>query len=77
MVSDHADTFPDVLAVLSQLNYDINKVKVLIHQFVTLIENNTKSKMSTRKANFITLDELNEIVGSDVLRYFFIILICC
>ena len=70
--SDHADTFPDVLAVLSQLNYDINKVKVLIHQFVTLIENNTKSKMSTRKANFITLDELNEIVGSDVLRYFFI-----
>lgn len=70
--SDHADTFPDVLAVLSTLKYDINKVKVLIHQFVTLIENNTKSKMSTRKANFITLDELNDVVGSDVLRYFFI-----
>jgi arginyl-tRNA synthetase len=28
-------------------------------------------KMSTRKANFITLDELTEEVGKDVVRYFF------
>jgi arginyl-tRNA synthetase len=28
-------------------------------------------KMSTRKANFITLDELVDEVGSDVVRYFF------
>ena len=28
--------------------------------------------MSTRKANFITLDELIDEVGADVVRYFFI-----
>ncbi len=28
--------------------------------------------MSTRKANFITLDELVAEVGADVVRYFFI-----
>jgi arginyl-tRNA synthetase len=29
-------------------------------------------KMSTRKANFVTLDELIDEVGADVVRYFFI-----
>ena len=28
--------------------------------------------MSTRKANFVTMDELIKEVGSDVIRYFFI-----
>ena len=28
--------------------------------------------MSTRKANYVTLDELNSEVGTDVLRYFFL-----
>ena len=28
--------------------------------------------MSTRKANFVTLDELVDEVGVDVVRYFFI-----
>ena len=33
-------------------------MKVLIHQFVTITENGETVKMSTRKANFITLEEL-------------------
>tara|TARA_B100000941_G_C28281892_1_gene436947 strand:- start:113 stop:721 length:609 start_codon:yes stop_codon:yes gene_type:complete len=57
---------------MNQLGYDINKMKVLIHQFVTITENNKPIKMSTRKANFTTLQELCEEVGSDVVRYFFI-----
>jgi arginyl-tRNA synthetase len=69
--SDHSATYPDVLAGLRALGYDINKVKVLIHQFVTIMENNEVVKMSTRKANYITLDELIDEVGSDVVRYFF------
>jgi arginyl-tRNA synthetase len=36
--SDHNATYPDVLAGLKSLGYDINKVKVLIHQFVTIME---------------------------------------
>jgi arginyl-tRNA synthetase len=69
--SDHSATYPDVIAGLRALGYDINKVKVLIHQFVTILENNEIVKMSTRKANYITLDELIDEVGSDVVRYFF------
>ena len=69
--SDHNATYPDVLAGLKALGYDSDKVKVLIHQFVTILENGEVVKMSTRKANYITLDELTQEVGPDVVRYFF------
>ena len=70
--SDHAATYPDVLAGLKAMGYDTDKIKVLIHQFVTIMEKGQVVKMSTRKANFITLEELIDEVGSDVVRYFFI-----
>jgi arginyl-tRNA synthetase len=69
--SDHNATYPDVLAGLKALGYNTEKVKVLIHQFVTITENGEVVKMSTRKANYITLDQLIDDVGSDVVRYFF------
>ena len=69
--SDHNATYPDVLAGLRALGFDSDKVKVLIHQFVTIMDDGEVVKMSTRKANYITLDQLEEEVGSDVVRYFF------
>jgi len=69
--SDHNATFPDVKAGVRALGYDTDKIDVLIYQFVTIIENGEVVKMSTRKANYITLDELTESVGKDVVRYFF------
>lgn len=69
--SDHSATYPDVLAGLKAVGYDSSKVKVLIHQFVTVMQNGEAVKMSTRKANYITLDELIDEVGSDAVRYFF------
>jgi arginyl-tRNA synthetase len=47
-------------------------IKVLIHQFVTVVQGGEVVKMSTRKANYITLDELIQEVGADVVRYFFL-----
>lgn len=69
--SDHNATYPDVMAGIRSLGYDDSKVKVVIHQFVTITEKGEVVKMSTRKANFITLDELIDEVGPDVVRYFF------
>jgi arginyl-tRNA synthetase len=69
--SDHNATFPDVKAGLQAIGYDADKVDVLIHQFVTILDKGEVVKMSTRKANYITLDELTESVGNDVVRYFF------
>ncbi len=70
--SDHIATFPDVLAGVKALGFDSEKVTVLIHQFVTLYEGKEVVKMSTRKANFVTLDELVEDVSGDVTRWFFL-----
>ncbi len=69
--SDHNATYPDVLAGLKALGYEPDKVKVLIHQFVTIMDGGEVVKMSTRKANYITLDQLVDEVGADVVRYFF------
>ncbi len=70
--SDHNATYPDVIAGVNALGFDGSKIKVVIHQFVTITDGGEKVKMSTRKANFITLDELIDEVGPDVVRYFFI-----
>jgi len=70
--ADHHATYPDVLAGLKALGYDTSRIKVLIHQFVTLTRGAEKVKMSTRKANYVTVDELVDEVGKDVVRYFFI-----
>ena len=70
--SDHIATYPDVLLALKILGYDQSRITVLIHQFVTVTQNNEIVKMSTRKANFITLDWLTDETGSDVVRFFFL-----
>ena len=70
--ADHMDAYPDIMAAMNQLEYDIDKMKVLIHQFVTITENNKPIKMSTRKANFTTLQELCDEVSPEVVRYFFV-----
>ena len=70
--ADHMDAYPDVLAAIEQLGYNKNSIKVIIHQFISILEDNEIVKMSTRKGNFITLEKLIDDVGVDVVRYFFI-----
>ncbi|TVQ01083.1 MAG: arginine--tRNA ligase [Balneolaceae bacterium] len=70
--ADHIDTYPDVMNGIEVLGYDKNKVEVLVYQFVTLVKDGKPFKMSTRKANFVTLDELMDEVGEDVTRFFFL-----
>lgn len=70
--ADHIDAYPDVLLGLKALGKKIDHIKVIVHQFVTLKKDNKVVKMSTRKANFITLDDLVDQLGVDVVRYFFI-----
>src|SRR5690625_7550098 len=47
-------------------------IDVLFYQFVALVKDGKPFKMSTRKANFVTLDELVDEVGEDVTRFFFL-----
>ncbi len=70
--ADHIDSYPDVISALEALEYDTSNLRVLIHQFVTLTKGGEKVKMSTRKVEVVTWDELTNMVGKDVVRYFFI-----
>ena len=70
--ADHIDTYPDVILGLKCLDKKTEHIKVVIHQFVTIKKGGEIVKMSTRKANFITLDELKDELSSDIIRYFFI-----
>lgn len=70
--ADHIATYPDVISALQSLGYDTNRVQVMVYQFVTIVKDGQPFKMSTRKANFVTLDELMDEVGADVTRFFFL-----
>lgn len=70
--ADHIATYPDVLSALEALGYDTKRVSVMVYQFVTIVKDGQPFKMSTRKANFVTLDELMDEVGADVSRFFFL-----
>jgi len=70
--ADHIATYPDVLSALDVLGYDSEKVEVILYQFVTLVRGGEPVKMSTRRANYVTLDDLIDEVGADVTRFFFL-----
>ncbi|MEX2639801.1 MAG: arginine--tRNA ligase [Balneolales bacterium] len=70
--ADHIATYPDVISALDAMGYDSSRVDVLVYQFVTIVKDGKPFKMSTRKANYVTLDELMDEVGADVTRFFFL-----
>jgi arginyl-tRNA synthetase len=70
--ADHIAEHQQVLAALRALGYDTSPIRVIIYQFVTLTRGGEKIKMSTRKATYVTLDELLEEVNPDVVRFFFL-----
>ncbi|MEN8208443.1 MAG: arginine--tRNA ligase [Candidatus Fermentibacteria bacterium] len=74
--ADHLDTSRDVTAALECLlgsESVSEKLRVIIHQFVTLVRDGKKVKMSTRSGEFVTLRELiNDVGSSDVTKYLFL-----
>jgi len=70
--ADHIATIPDVLAGVRALDFDTERIRVVIHQMVTFVENGEIVKFSKRSGKSFTLDELIDEVGSDVVRFFFI-----
>ena len=70
--ADHIAEHQEVIAAVKALGYDITPIQAIIYQFVTLTRAGEKVKMSTRKATYVTLDELIDEVGADVVRFFFL-----
>ena len=70
--ADHVEQFPFVRAAVEALGCDPKRVELVMHQFVTITSGGEKVKQSTRKATFVTIDELVEQVGVDVFRFFMV-----
>jgi len=70
--ADHIAEFPDITAAVGALGYDAGRLHLVINQFVTLLRDGKPYKMSKRAANYVTLDELIDEVGTDAVRYFMI-----
>lgn len=71
--ADHQATYPVVLAACEALGGDVSKIRILIHQFVTLKRGGREVRMSKREGVFFTLDQLLEEVGLDAVRYFYLL----
>lgn len=72
MGADHIEQFPFVRAAVGVLGCDPQRLELVLHQFVTITSGGEKLKQSTRRANFVTIDELVEEVGVDVFRFFMV-----
>jgi arginyl-tRNA synthetase len=70
--ADHIAQYPDILAAVGALGHDSSRIAVITNQFVTLMRGGEQVKMSTRRATYVTLDELIDEVGADAVRYFMV-----
>lgn len=70
--ADHVAQHPDIMAAVGALNGLSESIHVVSHQFVTLVRDGAAVKMSTRKATYVTLDELIDEVGVDAMRFFMV-----
>jgi len=59
---DHQHEFPDVVRAVAALGHDATRLEVIIHQFVSLVRDGQPVRMSTRRADYVTLDELLDLV---------------
>lgn len=69
---DHHGHIPRLRAAISALGYPLEKLRVLIVQWVTFYRGAEKVGMSKRGGEFVTMDELIDEVGVDAARFFFL-----
>ncbi|MAG32080.1 MAG: arginine--tRNA ligase [Deltaproteobacteria bacterium] len=70
--ADHIEQFPFVREATDVLGVDGDHIELVMHQFVTITSGGERVKQSTRRATFVTVDELVGEVGADVFRFFMI-----
>jgi arginyl-tRNA synthetase len=70
--ADHKEQFPYVVAGARALGCPVDRLELVMNQFVTLTRGGEQVKQSTRRATYVTVDELLEEVGADVFRFFMV-----
>jgi arginyl-tRNA synthetase len=70
--ADHVEQFPFVRAAAGALGCPAERIELVMNQFVTLQRGGEQVKQSTRRATYVTVDELLDEVGVDVFRFFMV-----
>jgi arginyl-tRNA synthetase len=70
--ADHIEQFPFVREAAAALGCERDAIELVMHQFVTLTRGGEQVKQSTRRATYVTVDELLAEVGPDVFRFFMV-----
>jgi arginyl-tRNA synthetase len=68
--ADHHGYLPRMRAALAALGEDPDRLEMPILQFVHIVERGTRTKMSKRRGDFVTLEEVIETIGVDATRFF-------
>ena len=70
--ADHHGYIPRMEAGLKALGHDINKLDVHLIQFANLFRDGEKISMSTRKGQYVELDQLSDEIGKDAINFFYL-----
>ncbi|OGD43258.1 arginine--tRNA ligase [Candidatus Azambacteria bacterium RIFOXYD1_FULL_42_11] len=70
--ADHHGDVSRLMGALKILGIDLERLKIVLIQFVRLVSGGKKAKVSKRAGTFITFEELVYKVGLDAARFFFL-----
>ncbi len=70
--ADHHGYIPRLKAGLLALDIDDKKLKFTITQLARLVKDGKEYKMSKRKGEFVTMEDLIKEIGLDAARFFFL-----
>ena len=68
--ADHHGYVARMKAAFAALGGDADRLELIIMQFVNVIERGTRTSMSKRRGDFVTLDDLLDEIGVDAARFF-------
>jgi arginyl-tRNA synthetase len=67
--ADHHGDVARVKGAASALGLDVDRVEIVLYQFVSFLRGGEPVKMSKRAGTFVSLDELIDEVGTDAARF--------
>jgi len=67
--ADHHGDIVRVRGVAEALGLDVDRVEIVLYQFVSFLRGGQPVKMSKRAGTFVSLDELIDEVGTDAARF--------
>lgn len=69
---DHHSYVVRLKGIMAALGHDPEQLTVILYQLVTLKQSGELVRMSKRAGTMVTLDDIIEIVGTDVARFFYL-----